>query len=63
MQIRFIKKWKTYVKGDYTNANDKVGKALIDNGIAIDKSNLHKAIDKAPNDKMIRIAKNKSELQ
>lgn len=57
MQIRFVKKWKTYVKGDYTNVNDKVGKALVDEGIAIDESSLHKAIDFPENDKMIRKSK------
>jgi hypothetical protein len=59
MQIRFIKKWKTYVKGDYTNVNDKVGQALVDEGIAIDESGQHKAIDKPENDKMVRNYKRK----
>lgn len=56
MQIRLIKKWKTYIKGDYTIVNDKIGQVLVDEGIAIDKSNLYKAMDKPPKDKMIRNA-------
>ena len=54
MQIRLIKKWKTYVKGDHTIVNDKVGQALVDEGIAVDESGLHKSIDFPENDKMIR---------
>lgn len=54
MQIRFIKKWKIYVKGDHTIVNDKIGQPLVDAGIAVDESNLHKSIDFPDHDKMIR---------
>ena len=59
MQIRLIKKWKTYVKGDHTIVNDKVGQALVDEGVAIDESDLHKSIDKPENDKMLKTYKRK----
>jgi len=59
MQIRLIKKWKTYVNGDHTIVNDAVGQALVDEGLAIDESNQHKAIDKPEHDKMVRNYKRK----
>jgi hypothetical protein len=59
MQIRFIKKWKAYIKGDHTIVKDKIGQPLIDKGIAIDESDQYKAIDKPSKDKMIRSTKRK----
>ena len=59
MQVRFIKKWKTYVKGDHTILNDAIGQPLVDVGIAIDESGRHKSVDCPEHDKMIR----KSEIK
>ena len=59
MQIRLIKKWKTYVKGDRTIVKEVIGKILVSEGFAIDESNLHKDIDKPENDKMLRNYKRK----
>jgi hypothetical protein len=59
MQIRFIEKWKTYVKGDRTIVNDKIGKVLVDAKVAIDESDLHKSMDYPEKDKMIHETKRK----
>ncbi|MDQ1317139.1 MAG: hypothetical protein QG588_790 [Candidatus Poribacteria bacterium] len=59
MQIRLKTKWKTYVKGDRTIVNDKIGQALVDEGTAIDESNLHKDIENPEKDKMLRTYKRK----
>jgi hypothetical protein len=54
MQIRFIKKWKTYIRGDHTIINDIIGRILVNEGIAIDESDLHKSMDYPEKDKMIK---------